>query len=320
MLLVALGCGTSLWAQTPTVKLEDPPVIARGSAIFGTTCGIGYCHGKEGRAGRGPRLAGRKLEKEYLFKTISSGVNNSLMPAFKSQLSTDEIWSVVAYILTLSSPAPDLRPPGADTPPSPGPSLAPGLQFPTPNPPPPAAGTAPTSGPSLVPEPQSPTPNPQPPAPESLPVPGPRSPIAGGDPQGGRALFFDSTNPKHCAVCHRFQGRGADVGPDLTAVGSKPPQEILQDIVEPDARLAIEPVTVATKSGERITGIKKQENRELIRIYDTRSLPPVLRTIYKDEISNIQPERRSPMPGDYGRIFTRGQLEDLIAFLKSSPQ
>ena len=265
--------GAPLWPQTPAVKLEDPAAIGKGSAIFAAKCGIGYCHGKEGKAGRGPRLAGRKWEKGDLFTTISNGTTNSLMPAFKSQLSADEIWSAVAYILSLSPDAPTSAPITAAAPPAATPV------------PPFVAKSDPNTG----------------------------------DPEAGRLLFFDPSNPKRCAVCHQLQGRGADVAPDLTAVSARPPREILRDILQPDARLAVEPLTVITKSGERITGLKKQETREFLRLYDTATLPPVLRTIYKDQIESIAPERHSPMPSDYGQIFTRKQLLDLISFLKSTP-
>ena len=110
-----------------------------------------------------------------------------------------------------------------------------------------------------------------------------------------------------------------EVAPDLMSVAAKPAREILRDILEPDARLAVPVLTVLTKSGQRVTGLKKQETRELIRIYDMAGLPPVLRTIYRDQIESMTPERRSPMPGDYGRLFTRKQLLDLVAFLKSEP-
>lgn len=251
-------------AQTP-----GPKEIARGSAIFASKCGIGYCHGQEGKAGRGPRLAGRKFDRDYLVRTVSAGVGNSLMPAFKDQLSSEEIRAVVAYILSLSG----------------GSALA-------------------ASSPAAA-------------APEAR---GPAARVSSdaGDPEAGRALFFDASNPKHCSVCHRHQGRGADVGPDLTSQAARPAREIWRDIVDPDARLAVEPVTVVTKTGQRITGIKAQENRELLRIYDTASLPPVLRTIYKDQIERTEPERHSPMPGDYGTLFTGKQLLDLVAFLKGA--
>ena len=74
-----------------------------------------------------------------------------------------------------------------------------------------------------------------------------------------------------------------------------------------------------TKSGERFTGLKKQENRDLIRLYDMASEPPVLRTIYKDQIESVTVEKRSLMPGDYGRLLTSRQLLDLVSFLKSTP-
>jgi putative heme-binding domain-containing protein len=271
------GCLT-LRAQAPNVNLDDPAVINRGRELFAATCSVGYCHGKEGRAGRGPRLAGRKFERDYLFRTITNGINKSLMPAFKSQLSEEQIWEAVAYILSLSGDAS-----GSPTP---------------------KAGSASAPAPPAVPA-----------KPSQV---APADPNAG-DSEAGRALFFDASNPRHCAACHQFQGKGGDVGPDLTSVAVRPSKEILRDILDPDARLAAEPVTVVTKSGERITGVKKQEVRDRLRIYDTSASPPVLRTIYKDQIQSVIPEKVSPMPHDYGQTLTRKQLLDVISFLKSAP-
>jgi putative heme-binding domain-containing protein len=257
-LLVLLAWGLPLLAQ----KLDDPAIIARGQEAFATTCGIGYCHGSEGAAGKGPRLAGRRWDPQYLLKVIRNGSENRLMPPFAGQMREDEIWAVIAYVL----------------------SLGPG-------------GAAGAVGPNAA---ASDTP----PAPEV---------------EAGRAIFFDSANPKRCAICHAHGGRGADVAPDLTNQASRPARDILRDILEPDARLAGEPVTVVTKAGERLTGVKRQETRELIRLYDTASLPPVLRTIYKDQIASVTPEKRSPMPADYGRGLSRQQLRELVSFLKGAP-
>jgi putative heme-binding domain-containing protein len=252
-----------LWALAAQVKPQDPSVVAKGSAIFAAKCGIGYCHGKEGAAGRGPRLAGHKFETEYLEKVIRDGAGNSQMPAFKDQLSGPEIGAVVAYILSLS-------------------------------------------------EDRSSTPAPE----VGLEPAGPAAP----DPavEAGRALFFDSANPRRCSQCHQYQGQGADVGPDLTAVASRPAEDILRDILEPDARLAVQPVAVVTRSGERIGGVKQRQTGEFLRIYDTGSLPPVLRTVYKDQIVSVTPEARSPMPSDYGKTLDSEQLQNLVKFLKSA--
>ena len=133
---------------------QESSPVARGSTIFAAKCGIGYCHGAQGGAGRGPKLADRSWDQKYLVTVISDGVKNGLMPAFKDQLSAEEIRSVVAYIVALGT--------GVD-----------------------------------------------------VPVPTAPAPVAASEP--GRAIFFDAANPRRCAACHRFQGKGSEAGPDLTA-------------------------------------------------------------------------------------------------------
>lgn len=81
------------------VDLKDPAVIKEGAALYSGNCTF-YCHGKEGMAGRGPKLRGRRFDKEYLFNVLSNGWN--VMPAFKGRLTDEQIWKLVAYILSLS--------------------------------------------------------------------------------------------------------------------------------------------------------------------------------------------------------------------------
>lgn len=98
-----------LLAQTVT----DPSASARGEKIFAQNCSVGYCHGVGGAAGRGPRLRGRTLDKNYLYKVTRDGIPNSAMPAWKDRLKDDEIGAVVAYmgsIATASAEAPPANP------------------------------------------------------------------------------------------------------------------------------------------------------------------------------------------------------------------
>jgi putative heme-binding domain-containing protein len=236
------------------LALAQAPEIEKGSAIFAASCGIGYCHGKQGAASRGPRLAGRKFERDYLIKVVTEGAGNGNMPSFAKIYSKTEIASVVAYILSLSASAP-------------------------------------------------PTPDPRPPAPAAT------APVAA----AGESIFRE-----HCSACHQYQGKGGEVGPDLTGQASRRPDEILQDILNPNARLSVQPLEVLTKAGERVQGIKRQETSELIRIYDTAGRPPVLRTIYKDQIQSITLVATSPMPADFGRALTEQQLRDLVTFLRGT--
>ncbi|MBI3989686.1 MAG: cytochrome c [candidate division NC10 bacterium] len=85
--------------NTPQVDLKDPAVIQEGAAIYNRNCTF-YCHGQEGRPKLGPKLRGRQLDKDFLFKVMADG--QSKMPGFKGRLTDEQIWKLVAYILSLS--------------------------------------------------------------------------------------------------------------------------------------------------------------------------------------------------------------------------
>ena len=58
-----------------------------------------------------------------------------------------------------------------------------------------------------------------------------------GNPEKGKALFFDSSNDWHCGACHKIGGTGASVGPDLNGVRSKAVKDLFIDIVLPSVHL-----------------------------------------------------------------------------------
>jgi len=91
---------------------ETTGKIARGAALFDANCAS--CHGSMGR-GDGPESRTLyphpadlgwlwevpvRTAEPYLYWTIAEGGAEfqSDMPAFKSQLSSDDIWAIVAYI------------------------------------------------------------------------------------------------------------------------------------------------------------------------------------------------------------------------------
>jgi len=77
-------------------------------------------------------------------------------------------------------------------------------------------------------------------------------------------------------------------------------------------------VILTLKNGDKILGIKKEEDGESIRVYDTTELPAVLRTVQKSDVVKVESRDESVMPKDYSSIYTMKQLLDLVAFLKSS--
>jgi putative heme-binding domain-containing protein len=276
-----------IFAQTGTLPvgldLSDPQLIARGSTLFAQSCSVGYCHGVAGKAGRGPRLRGREWDKNYLFKVTFEGIPNSSMPAWKGRLTEAEIAAVVAYVLTLS-------------------------KLPSDN----------TEATLAVPVASLPVA-----ASEASPTKSEASPVDGsffGNAEKGKALFFDSSNDWHCGACHKIGGTGASVGPELNGVRSKSVKDLFIDIVLPSAHLSPDRpfLSITTKSGEQIQGVKSEESSTHIKLYDIRSLPAVLRNLPKEQIQKLDIQSRSAMPANYGEMYTVKQLLDIIAFLKAS--
>ncbi|HEX8185192.1 MAG TPA: c-type cytochrome [Blastocatellia bacterium] len=256
-------------------KLKDAQTIAEGAKLFAPNCSSGYCHGANGVGGGGPRLRGKGLDATYLFKTISNGIAGTGMPGFKSELSQQQIWKIVAFIMSGASSTP---------------------AAPETKPAPPVATVSTKSLDSQA-----------------------AAPLIG-NAQAGKAIFFDSAQQKSCRACHSFAGEGALIGPDLSKIGNKPAREIFLSIILPpevkDPRYRT--MTLTLKNGEKIVGIKKEEDDDTIRVYDIAELPAVLRTIQKPDVARAETGVESSMPRDYAATYTIKQILDLVTFLRSS--
>jgi mono/diheme cytochrome c family protein len=89
----------------PPFPLDDPDAIAQGAKRFSASC-TGYCHGREGRVSRAPKLRGKAYDPNFLYARISNGLpagqSGLPMPSFQTMLQPEEIWKIVAYIMSLS--------------------------------------------------------------------------------------------------------------------------------------------------------------------------------------------------------------------------
>jgi mono/diheme cytochrome c family protein len=109
---VMVAAGSAAWptghavAQTATgavaapFDLADPGHISEGERLFRQTC-QGYCHGKGGGPARAPKLRGNKLDGNFIYGRIMGGSPNG-MPAFASRLPQEQVWDLVAYVMSLS--------------------------------------------------------------------------------------------------------------------------------------------------------------------------------------------------------------------------
>ena len=272
ILTAALGLFTAVWgvvelpAQTKTIDLRDAEFVGLGAPLFAKNCAVGYCHGSEGAAGRGPRLKTRHWSSTVLYNVIHDGVPDTTMPGWSAILSREEIWAVTAYVISLGTGEFE-----------------------------PASGKLEIGEQSAASE-------------------------LSADAKRGRSLFFDLTNEKRCAMCHRVGSQGAVIGPELRAAAAKKSAaELRRDIVDPGASIAngFEQTVVVVTDGKMIAGIQKHRDEERVQIYDTAALPAPLRTFYKDQIKSIADRPTSSMPAGYGEMYSSDELDALIAFLKS---
>jgi mono/diheme cytochrome c family protein len=101
--LLAKGAGMrppSPSATRPPFDLGDDAIVGEGARLFQQNC-TGYCHGKEGRLSRAPKLRGRQFEVQYLYGRIANGFPP--MPAYVTVFPPETIWKLVAYIKSLES-------------------------------------------------------------------------------------------------------------------------------------------------------------------------------------------------------------------------
>jgi putative heme-binding domain-containing protein len=136
------------------------------------------------------------------------------------------------------------------------------------------------------------------------------APAPTGDAANGERIFR-----VNCSSCHMVNGRGGQLGPDLSRIGSGRPRAGLAGKLRGTAgfmRPGYEPVTIVTRDGERVRGIKKNEDEFSLQVMDTRER---LQGYLKENLAEVRIDKQSLMPV-YGpdRLNDR-DLDDLLKYL-----
>jgi len=131
-----------------------------------------------------------------------------------------------------------------------------------------------------------------------------------GNADNGARLFA-----AQCTGCHRVAGRGGRIGPDLTRIGAARSRAALtREIRTPSEWIppGYETVTVVTKDGQRIRGIKKNEDLFSIQVMDLRER---IQGYLKSNLQEVIYEKSSLMPAFGPGRLNDGDLTDLLGYL-----
>ncbi|QEG34629.1 PVC-type heme-binding CxxCH protein [Bythopirellula goksoeyrii] len=118
-----------------------------------------------------------------------------------------------------------------------------------------------------------------------------------------------------CADCHQVHGKGKQVGPDLSEIGSKLSKEAMyQAIMDPSAGIShnYEQYIVILDSGKSMTGLLVSETDEAVTLRNAEGIDT---TVSQDEIEDMFKSEISLMPAELQRKLTKQQLVDLVEYL-----
>jgi putative heme-binding domain-containing protein len=122
-----------------------------------------------------------------------------------------------------------------------------------------------------------------------------------------------------CAKCHRIDGHGEDVGPDISDVRNRSPEALLYDVLDPN--LKVEPnysdYTVITGDGRVLNGLMIAETADAVVLRQAEGKQLV---IPRGEIEQIATSGQSLMPEGVEQDITVQQMADLLVFLKATPR
>ena len=140
-----------------------------------------------------------------------------------------------------------------------------------------------------------------------------------GDAEHGRDVFFTAGQTR-CAACHRVQGRGQWVGPDLSTIGTKYGKDgLLTSILSPSVAIGYNyrSYVVALADGRIVTGLPVEETADRLVLKTAEGQRLV---IDPAEIDEKRTADVSLMPEGLAQQMSDEQIVDLLAFLETLRQ
>ncbi len=140
--------------------------------------------------------------------------------------------------------------------------------------------------------------------------------LSGHDFENGRKMFAAT----QCFKCHRFDGQGGTVGPDLTAVARRyNSQTLLDSLIEPSKVVSdqYEATMFQMEDGRTVVGRVANLSNDTIMVIQNMLDPGNLTALNRNEIEAFKPSTTSQMPAGLLDTLNKKELLDLVAYLRS---
>jgi len=137
--------------------------------------------------------------------------------------------------------------------------------------------------------------------------------VAMGDASRGQALF---DGKGRCGTCHRVNGNGPRVAPDLSSIGANRTADTLQrTVVDPNGATQFQnrSVRAVTRDGKVIAGRRLNEDTYSVQLIDEQER---LVSLLKAELREYTVAKTASMPA-YKDTLTQAEVADVVAYLLS---
>ena len=133
-----------------------------------------------------------------------------------------------------------------------------------------------------------------------------------GDATRGESIFEEKGN---CTGCHRVNGKGSRVAPDLSDIGAvRSPDALRQSILDPTGSMlpVNRSIRAVTRDGKVITGRRLNEDTYTVQLIDSKEN---LVSLTKADLREYEVLKISAMPS-YKEKLTGAEMDDLVAYLR----
>lgn len=132
-----------------------------------------------------------------------------------------------------------------------------------------------------------------------------------GDATRGKEVF-----KKNCAACHKLQGVGHELGPNLAAMKNRGAEAILVNVLDPNREVNPQYLNylLLTTDGRSLSGVLSAETATSVTL---RKQENVSETVLRVDIENLKSTGQSLMPVGMEKQIDRRAMADLLEYLKS---